>query len=298
LNVARVSKLGRDGLVTAAMAAPAVIVYTVMLVVPIGVAAYLSLTNWDGYSAQPNLVGLANYARVFTDPEAVRAAVVTLVIAAAGTLALNLLGLGLALLVNSASRLNSFLRLVFFYPHVISVLAIGFLWGAILGANGAVNSFLTSGGRSPIPFLSDPNWAVASLIGVLVWAGFGVNLVLYLAGLQTVSADLLEAARIDGASRPQVFRHVTLPALAPVVTLNIVLCLITLLKTYDLVVSLTGGGPAGTTQTAAYLILWDSFHTNQLGYGAAEAILLMVVTAALALVVMKARRRSETAAYR
>lgn len=298
MNVARVGKPGRQALVTAAMTAPAVVVYTVMLVVPIGVAAYLSLTNWDGYSAQPDLVGLANYARVFSDPEAIRAAVVTLVIAAAGTLALNLLGLGLALLVSSRSRLNSFLRLVFFYPHVISVLAIGFLWGAILGANGAVNSFLTGAGRSPIPFLSDPNWAVASLVGVLVWAGFGVNLVLYLAGLQTVSADLLEAARIDGASRTQVFRHVTLPALAPVVTLNIVLCLITLLKTYDLVVSLTGGGPAGTTQTAAYLILWDAFHTNQLGYGAAEAILLMVVTAALALVVMKSRQRSETAAYR
>ncbi|WP_460527727.1 carbohydrate ABC transporter permease [Flindersiella endophytica] len=296
--MARVSRLRRDGLVTAVMTAPAVIVYTVMLVVPIGVAACLSLTNWDGYSAQPDLVGLANYARVFSDPEAIQAAVVTLVIAAAGTLALNLLGLGLARLVNSRSRLNSFLRLVFFYPHVISVLAIGFLWGAILGANGAVNSLLTSGGRSPIPFLSDPGWAVASLIGVLVWAGFGVNLVLYLAGLQTVSADLLEAARIDGAGRAQVFRHVTLPALAPVVTLNIVLCLITLLKTYDLVVSLTGGGPAGTTQTAAYLILWDSFHTNQLGYGAAEAILLMAVTAALALVVMRARQRSETAAHR
>jgi raffinose/stachyose/melibiose transport system permease protein len=303
LNAARVSKLRRDGLVTMVMTGPAIVLYTVMLVVPIGVAAYLSLSDWDGYSARPDLVGLANYARVFSDPEAAQAAVVTLVIAAAGTLALNLLGLGLALLVNSRSRINSLLRLAFFYPHVISVLAIGFLWGAILGANGAVNSFLASGGRSPIPFLSDPVWAVASLIGVLVWAGFGVNLVLYLAGLQTVSADLLEAARIDGAGRTQMFRHVTLPALAPVVTLNIVLCLITLLKTYDLVVSLTGGGPAGTTQTAAYLILWDAFHTNQLGYGAAEAILLMLVTATLALIVMLARgrqhsQRSETAAYR
>jgi raffinose/stachyose/melibiose transport system permease protein len=113
-----------------------------------------------------------------------------------------------------------------------------------------------------------------------------------------VTAAMAAPAVIVCAGRRQVFRHVTLPALAPVVTLNIVLCLITLLKTYDLVVSLTGGGPAGTTQTAAYLILWDSFHTNQLGYGAAEAILLMVVTAALALVVMKARQRSETAAHR
>ncbi|MEQ7127754.1 sugar ABC transporter permease [Actinopolymorpha sp. B11F2] len=285
-------------LATWLMTVPAVTAYTALLVVPIGVAGYLSLTDWDGYSADPGLVGLANYVRVFADPEVVRAAAVTFVVAAAGTAALNLLGLALAVLVAAASRFHTFLRLVFFYPHVLSVLAVGFLWSAILGTNGAVNSYLTSRGAEVLPFLSDPEWAVGTMIAVLVWAGFGVNVVLYLAGLQSVPAELVEAARIDGADRWQVFRNVTLPALRPVVTLNLVLCLITLLKTYDLVVSLTGGGPAGATQTVAYLILWDSFHASELGFGSAQSVLLMVVTAALALSVMRLRARSDMAAYR
>jgi len=120
-----------------------------------------------------------------------------------------------------------------------------------------------------------------------------VNVVLYLAGLQTVSKDLLEAARIDGATTRQTFFNVTLPALAPVVTVNLVLSLVTLLKTYDLVVSLTGGGPAGSTQTAAYLILWDSFHNNALGFGSAQSVVLMVITAGLALTVARLRARAD-----
>jgi ABC-type sugar transport system permease subunit len=280
------------------MAAPAIVLYTVLLVVPIGVAAYLSLTDWDGYSPNPALIGLANYARLVEDPEVLRAAGVTLLVAAAGTVALNGLGLGLAVLVNGASRFNSFLRLAFFYPHVISVLAVGFLWSAILGANGAVNALLTGRGWSALPFLSDPEWAMGSMIAVLVWAGFGVNLVLYLAGLQAVSPDLVESARIDGATRWQIFHNVTLPALRPVVTLNVVLSLVMLLKTYDLVVSLTGGGPAGSTQTAAYLILWDSFHSNELGFGSAQAVVLMLLTAGLALSVIGIRNRTDLAAYR
>lgn len=143
-----------------------------------------------------------------------------------------------------------------------------------------------------LPFLSDPAWATVTMIAVLVWAGFGVNVVLYLAGLQAVPHSLVEAARIDGATRWQVFRHVTLPALGPSVTVNIVLSLVTLLKTYDLVVSLTAGGPAGQTQTVAYLILWNSFHDSRLGFGSAQSVILMVVTAALAYVVTRLRKQA------
>ncbi|WUV04612.1 sugar ABC transporter permease [Actinoallomurus sp. NBC_01490] len=210
---------------------------------------------------------------------------------------MNLLGLGFAVLVNGTSRVNRFLRVVLFYPHVLSALVVGFLWSAILGTTGAVNSLLTAHGGSVLPFLSDPTWALITMIAVLVWAGFGVNVVLYLAGLQAVPRSLVEAARIDGATRWQVFRHVTLPALGPVVTINIVLSLVTLLKTYDLVVSLTAGGPAGQTQTIAYLILWNSFHDNKLGFGSAQSVVLMIVTGILALAVTRMRRRGEMAVY-
>lgn len=286
----------RAGLATAVMVAPATVLYTVMLIVPVGLAIYLSLTNWDGYSADPAFVGGDNYAEVLNDPRFQQAAFITLLAAVVGTVAMNLLGLGFAVMVSRRSRVNSALRMVLFYPHVLSALVVGFLWGAILGTNGAVNSFLTSHGADVLPFLSDPDWATVTLIAVLVWAGFGVNTVLYVAGLQTVPASLLEAARIDGASKWQTFRHVTLPAIAPVVTVNLVLSLITLLKTYDLVVSLTAGGPAGQTQTLAYLILWNSFHDGRLGFGSAQSVVLMVVTAALALIVTRLRRRADQGA--
>ena len=286
----------RDRLTTAGMVGPALLLFVVMLVIPVGLSIYLSLTDWDGYSANPAVVGLRNYADLVRNSEAIRAGWVTLVIAGVGTLLLNLLGLGFAVLVNGASRLNAFFRVVLFYPHVLSALVVGFLWSAVLGTSGVVNGFLTTHGAEVLPFLSNTTWALASLIGVLVWAGFGVNVVLYLAGLQTVPRDLLEAARIDGASPRQTFLSVTLPAIAPVVTVNLVLSLVSLLKTYDLVVSLTGGGPAGSTQTAAYLILWDSFHNNALGAGSAQSVVLMLITAGLALTVARLRSRADQGA--
>jgi ABC-type sugar transport system permease subunit len=297
MSSAKRTKRAGDGAATLLMVAPATLVFVVMLVVPVGLAFYLSLTDWDGYSAQPDIVGAANYTHLFSDPEMRHAAFVTLLVAVAGTAGMNLLGLGFAVLVNGASRVNRILRVVLFYPHVLSALVVGFLWSAILGTTGAVNSLLTAHGGSVLPFLSDPTWALITMIAVLVWAGFGVNIVLYLAGLQAVPRSLVEAARIDGATRWQVFRHVTFPALGPVVTVNVVLSLVTLLKTYDLVVSLTGGGPAGQTQTVAYLILWNSFHDNRLGFGSAQSVVLMVVTAILALAVTRMRRRGEMAVY-
>ena len=283
----------RDRLATASMVLPALTIFVALLVVPVGLSVYLSLTDWDGYSANPGIVGLSNYVDLVGDTEALRAAWVTLVIAGAGTVLLNLLGLGFALLVDGPTRGNTFFRMVLFYPHVLSALVVGFLWSALLGTSGVVNSIVTDAGGEVLPFLSQPTWALATLVGVIVWAGFGVNVVLYLAGLQTVSRDLREAAQIDGARRTQVFRHVTLPALAPVVTVNLVLSLVTLLKTYDVVVSLTDGGPAGSTQTAAYLILSDSFANSTLGFGSAQSVVLMVVTGALALTVARMRRQAE-----
>ncbi|WTG54373.1 sugar ABC transporter permease [Actinacidiphila glaucinigra] len=276
------------------MTAPAIVLFTVMMLVPLVLSGYLSLTDWDGYTAQPAMIGLHNYRVLFDDPEVRHAAVTTAVIAVAGTVAINLAGLGTALAISTPGRLNTLLRTVFFYPYVISALIIGFLWSALLSTNGAVNTVLQAVGHAGLPFLSMPGWALVSLITVIVWSGFGFTLVLYIAGLQTVPASLIEAARIDGAGRWRTLRSVTLPMIAPIVTVNLVLTLVSLLRTYDLVLSLTGGGPAGTTQTAAYLILSESFQNNMLGYGSAQSVVLTVVTGIAALAVTMLRRRADT----
>src|SRR5699024_8881063 len=190
----------------------------------------------------------------------------------------------------------TFARAVMFYPHVLSALIVGFLWQAILGPQGAVNNILTGAGQSALPFLSDPTWALATMIGVIVWGQFGVQLVLYLAGLQAVSAELQEAARIDGAHRGQVFRHVTWPALAPTVTITIVTSVLSLLKVYDVVLGLTNGGPGDATQTWAYEILAVSFANNKVGLASAQAVLLILVAVLLSFTIIALRRRAEPGA--
>jgi multiple sugar transport system permease protein/raffinose/stachyose/melibiose transport system permease protein len=274
----------------ALMLAPALVLLALFMLVPIAIAGYLSFTDWDGLTPSPSPVGWANYLRLLSDVDVQHAAVVTLVITVVGTVGCNAAGLGLALLLNRRNRFTSLLRAIVFYPYVVGPIIIGFLWSAILGADGVIANALI-----PAPFLSDPVWAVGSITFVVVWSQFGVNVVLYLAGLQTVPPNLLEAATVDGASRWQTFRAVTWPVLAPSVTVNIVLVLVGLLRVYEIVLALTGGGPAGRTGTFAFLILSSSFRSNQLGYGAAQAITLMVVIGALALGVTALRQRAERA---
>jgi raffinose/stachyose/melibiose transport system permease protein len=296
LRMRLLSPRTRDRLAGLAMTTPAVVLFTVMMVVPLLLSGYLSLTDWDGYTAHPAMVGLHNYHVLLHDPEVRQAAWTTGVIAVVGTIAINIAGLGAALAIATPGRLNTMLRTVFFYPYVTSALIIGFLWSALLSTNGAINTVLQAAGHAGLPFLSRPGWALGSLIGVIVWSGFGFTLVLYIAGLQTVPASLIEAARLDGAGRWQILRHVTLPMIAPIVTVNIVLTLVSLLRTYDLVLSLTGGGPAGRTQTGAYLILAESFQNNVLGYGSAQSVVLTVIVAIAALAVTLLRRRADAGA--
>ncbi|WP_205650393.1 carbohydrate ABC transporter permease [Actinoplanes solisilvae] len=279
----------------AVLLTPATIMIVLFMIVPIVLAAYLSFTDWDGLTPNPQSVGWDNYTRLLHDADVGHAAIVTLIVTVVGTLACNAAGLGLALLLNRPGRLNTVLRAVVFYPYVIGPIIIGFLWSAILGANGAIAHVFSNAGHSPLPFLSDPTWAIGSIVAVVVWSQFGVNVVLYLAGLQTVPPALHEAARVDGAGRWQTFRSVTWPMLAPSVTVNLVLVLVGLLRVYEIVLALTGGGPAGRTNTFAFLILSESFRANHLGYGAAQAITLMVVIAALALGLTALRRRAEDA---
>ncbi|MFE5336039.1 carbohydrate ABC transporter permease [Isoptericola sp. NPDC056573] len=292
--------LGRRGaLGRGLMTVPAALVYIGLMVVPVGYAVYYSFTEYNGIPTQaPEWVGLKNYMRIFTDPtgDMHSSLWVTGVIAVVGAFGVNVIALGLALLLRRTTPFTAFARAVMFYPHVLSALIVGFLWQAILGPQGAVNNLLTGSGRSALPFLSDPDWALATMIAVIVWAQLGVQLVLYLAGLQAVPADLQEAATLDGAGRVQVFQHVTWPALAPTVTVTIVTSVLSLLKVYEVVLGLTNGGPGDATQTWAYEILAVSFANNKVGLACAQAVLLIVVAGILSFTIIALRRRAEEGA--
>lgn len=277
------------------MIGPAFVLIAAFVLIPIGIALYLSFTDWDGFTIPPDWIGARNYERLLQDPDVLRAAGFTAVIAVVGTIACNALGLGIAVLLNRNTRVNTLMRVLVFSPYVIGPIILGFLWSSILGSNGAINSVLTNLGADRLPFLADPTWAMVTTLLVIIWASFGVNVVLYLAGLQTLDDSLLEAAVIDGASPWQTFWRVKLPVLAPTVTLNVVLAAIGLLRVYEIVLALTAGGPAGTTQTVVFNILTTSFSRSQLGYGAAQSVVLMVVIITVTVVLTQLRRRSEEA---
>lgn len=276
------------------MAGPAVVLVGLFVLIPIAIAVFLSFTNWNGFT-DPAWIGTRNYERLFQDPAVLSAAALTGIITVFGTLFCNVIGLGVALLVSRSTRFNSVIRVLAFYPYVIGPVIIGFLWAALLGSNGAINSLLDALNQQGLPFLSDPSWAVASLIGVIVWSGFGVNVVLYIAGLQTIPDSLIEAARIDGATAWQTFWRVKLPLLAPTVTVNVVLVVVSLLRVYEVVLALTNGGPAGSTQTVVFNILSTSFNSSQLGYGAAQSVILLIVIVGVTIGITTVRRKSEEA---
>lgn len=275
------------------MSAPAVVVFIAMFVIPMILACVLSFTNWNGYSLRFTFIGWDNYIHAFRNPRSLQAAMFTGLIAIVGTVLCNGIGLAIAALISGAGRSNAVLRTVFFYPYVISALIIGFLWSAMLSPQGAVNGVLSSVGLGPLPFLTDPTFAKASVIFTIVWAHFGFNMILFLAGIKSVPAEYYEAATVDGAGRWEQFKSITFPLIAPVFTVNLVLTLVGLLKAYDVILALTDGGPAGSTQTIVYQILKDSFARSALGLGAAQSVVLLIVTAAVGLAVTLVRRRAE-----
>ncbi|GAB2615856.1 sugar ABC transporter permease [Pseudactinotalea suaedae] len=275
------------------MAGPAVLVFVLMFIIPMILAFVLSLTDWNGYSLNFDFIGLENYRFAFKNPRTVDAAIFTAIVALVGTTLCNVVGLAVAVLIAAPGRANTVLRTIFFYPYIISSLIIGFLWSAMLQPNGVANSLLAHVGVGPLPFLIDPTWAKGSVIATILWSSFGFNMILFIAGIKSVPNEYYEAATVDGASRWQQFRAITVPLIAPVLTVNLVLTLVGLLKVYDVVLALTDGGPAAGTQTIVYQILKDSFARSALGLGAAQSVVLLVVTAVAGLAVTFARRSAE-----
>jgi ABC-type sugar transport system permease subunit len=274
------------------MLSPAVLLVVVFCVIPLGLAIYLSFTDWNGFD-EANMVGWANYKRIGSDRDVHRAAIFTGLIAIFGTLGLNVFGLGTAMLLNRNTRVNRFMRFLAFSPFVLGAVVLGFLWNAILGPRGAINTLLKTWGYGSIPFLSQSTPAKISVICVIIWASYGFHAVLYLAGLQTIDQSLIEAAVVDGANRWQIFRRVKLPVLAPTITVNLTLAMIGMLKVYEWVLTITKGGPGGRTQTIAYEILSVAFDNSWLGYGCAQGVVLMVILVVLSVAIQIARRKSE-----
>jgi raffinose/stachyose/melibiose transport system permease protein len=282
-HVRRRRRRGRDLAAAAPFLLPAVLLYGTFIVYPMVDAIRLSFFDWDGFRTTPKVwVGLDNYRRIFRDDPvfwtAFRNSVKWLILS---LLVPTVMGLGLALLLNRRLRGRNPFRTIFYLPAVLAPIAVAAMWKWIYDPNfGVLNRVLELVGVDAVgrAWLGDPDTALYATFVASVWTVVGLNMVLFLAGLQNIPRELTEAARIDGANTTQVFRHVTLPGLRPAIVIVIVLTIINSLKAFELIVGTTGGGPAQQTQVLALWSYAQSFSNHDFGAGNAVATVLLALT--------------------
>jgi raffinose/stachyose/melibiose transport system permease protein len=290
--------VGSIGRRTILFAVPALVLYAFVLIVPTLRGAVFAFTNWDGLTPAFQWVGFANFGKVLTDPDSLTALIVTFVIAFSATIVQNVIGLLLALGVNSRIKSRNVLRALLFAPAVMTPVVTSFLWKYMLAPNGTINTLLGSLGLHSFEqsWLGNPGWALFSIVLVIVWQFSGYSMVIFLAGLQSVPEEVLEAASMDGAGPFRRFWFVVRPLLAPAITVNIMLSVIGGLKQFDQVFILTGGGPGGSTNTMSTLIYKNAFTYGEFGYSIAMALVLAILVAFISALQYRALLKGETRA--
>ncbi|WP_058308498.1 carbohydrate ABC transporter permease [Gracilibacillus massiliensis] len=259
---------------------PILIVYTLLMVYPLLKAFYYSLTDFGGYDRNFSFVGLDNYIKLFSDSAIVQSLGFTLYYAILSTIIITVLAIPLAIVLDTKFIGRNFARAAFFFPAIPSTLLLGFVWGFILSpiSTGVLNNGLeTLFNIGPIPWLSDPDLARISTIIVATWNQTGWHAIIYLAFLQAIPKDFYEAAEIDGANAWQKFRKITVPLLAPAMTISVMLLLTNGLKVYEMPFALTSGGPGYSTYTLTQVIIQRGVAESNFSLASALSIVFFVL---------------------
>jgi ABC-type sugar transport system permease subunit len=245
--------------------------------VPAMYTGYLGFMEWDVINP-PKWTGLTNYIQVFSNPDLLHALKNT-VFWVVGTLLFSVgLALGIAVLINSI-KLKWLFKAIFFIPSTLSPTVAGVVWKRVLASEkGAVEAILVALGFTSIPFFTDPKINTYVMIGVWTWQYFGLNLILFLVGLETVPPEPIEAARIDGATSWQVFYHVTLPLLRPITLVVIANAVINSVRMFDIPWVMIQGGPGRASETLAISLYKESFLLFRMGLGSAIAVVISILT--------------------
>jgi multiple sugar transport system permease protein len=278
-----------------AFISPSVLIILGLGIVPVVWSLLLSFQANDLVTPS-RWVGLENYDALVQDPKFGQAVWNTVLYTVLYVPLSIVFGLALALVLNQRIRLVGLYRTLMFVPFVVSATAQGVLFSFILDPEfGAANSLLHRIGLSTQGFLTDPGQALLVLVGITLWSGTGFCVVIYLAALQDVPPSLVESARLDGAGRGQVLRHVVLPTLKPITVFLVLWQAIQALQVFDLVYVTTKGGPLGSTTVIVYFVWEQAFKSFTAGYGAAAAYVLAVALLVIAVAVRVARRRTQGA---
>lgn len=274
---------------------PGLIIFTVGLIIPMFMALRYSFTSWDGMTAEKPFVGLQNYLNLIKDKEFRDAWWFTIRFTLWNTVIQNVLALLFAMALDSGIRGQKLYRTALFVPCLISAVIVGFIWlrmfsnvlpelNKVMGWN--INFLLFGSGKT----------VLSGLLIANNWQWIGYWMLIYLAGLQSVPSDLYEAAKVDGAGALSRFRNVTIPMLAPAITICVVGITTGSLKVYDLLVSSTKGGPGRASTSIIYQTYTTAINGRQYGYGSAMSITLVLVLLLVAMIQVKGLKNREVQA--
>ena len=281
-----------------AMTAPALAAIGLFFVVPAVASLALSFTDFDIYAlanlANLRFIGFENYQRLLTNPLFWQAMRNTLWFVVLGVPLIVSLSLAAALLVHAKTlRWKPLWRVALFAPFVTTLVATALVWNYLLHTRyGLINYALGAIGIAPVDWLGNPHTALPAILLFVAWKTFGYNMIIFLAALQAVNADLIDAARVDGAGAWVRFRHVTLPAIAPTMLLVAILTVAGMFQLFAEPYVMTQGGPAKSTVTVLYFMFEEGFKWWNLGSGAAVAFILFLCIFVTTLVQMRIARRS------
>ncbi len=283
-------------LLQALFVGPALLVFAIIVVLPFALGLYYSLTDWNGVSEKVLWIGLGNFRELASDEGFWDSFGFTARFTLVAVVLTNGVGFLLALILTRYLKLRNILRTIFFLPNVIGGLLLGFIWQFIF-----VKGFAAMGNWTGLPFfelpwLGDATTGFWAVVIVSVWTGSGYLMIIYIASLMNVPADLHEAASIDGANSRQRLFKITIPMIMPAVTIGLFLALSWSFKTFDVILSLTKGGPYNSTQSVALNIYTEAFQNNRLGLGTAKAIVFFVVVALITMAQVWLTKRQEVEA--
>lgn len=267
-------------------------VYVWFVLWPTVQAFQYSITDWDGLSADFSWVGLENYRTLITgDSVFARAIGNSLAFMLVVVIGQTILSLALAVALLRSTRISIALRALFFFPTVLSSVAVAFIWSFVYDPTfGLANRLLMAVGLGSWqqPWLGDQQMAIYYLALVQIWFHAGQMMVVYIAGLQQIPQEFYDAAALDGAGRWQKFRHLTFPLVQPATVIVVAYTTIQSFKAFDLIIASTGGGPNHATEILATLIYDSAFRNFEMGYAAAQSVIFMVIIAAITLLQRRA----------
>lgn len=272
---------------------PGIVLLVVLFVVPTATSFYFSLTRWTLFDS--TFIGLDNYVTFFQDPQLIGSFENTLVYAVVTSVGKVVLGLALAIALNGRIVGRGYLRAVVFFPVLVSAVGVGITFKVLFDPiDGLVNRGLAVFGVDGPGWLTDPHLALLSVAAVDIWKGLGVSTLIFMAGLVAIPRDYYESGRIDGGSGRQLFRHITLPLVGPAMMTVVILNVISGLRSFELIWTMTGGGP-GFTSDVLGSVIYKKYQAGLYGLSTAGNVVLFVVVSAITLPLYRWFRRREVA---